>query len=68
MSTDPTITPLHRGAFVTQRHTPNVPLEAEALLADDPELQLAWADMAAWHEAHPCRCEAGCECEEEGDA
>lgn len=47
-------------------HGGSVPLEAEALLADDPELQLAWADMAAWHEAHPCECEgeAGCECEE----
>lgn len=46
-----------------QRHAPSLPLEAEALLAPDPELELVWADMAAWHEAHPCSCEAGCECE-----
>jgi hypothetical protein len=35
-------------------------------LSDDPELALAVADMAAWHEAHPCDCETLCStCEDE---
>ena len=51
---------------MTQRHAPNVPLQPEALLAEDPELQLAWADLNAWAEAHPCRCEGEeCRCGEE---
>jgi hypothetical protein len=32
-------------------------------LSDDPDLALAVADMAEWHDAHPCECEAMCECE-----
>jgi hypothetical protein len=47
------------------RHGAETPLPLEALLSeDDPDLQLVNADMAAWHEAHPCDCEAGCTCEE----
>jgi hypothetical protein len=34
-------------------HGGSIPIPPEALLAPDPELHLAWADMAAWHEAHP---------------
>ncbi len=40
------------------------PPEFEALLSDDPDLWLITADMQAWSEAHPCECEALCECEE----
>jgi hypothetical protein len=36
----------------------------DALLADDPDVWLAIADMRAWSEAHPCECEALCECEQ----
>jgi hypothetical protein len=39
------------------------PLPVDALLAEDPDLWLAAADMRAWSEAHPCECEALCECE-----
>jgi hypothetical protein len=45
-------------------HGGSVETPIEAALSDDPELALAWADMAAWHEAHPCECEALCECEQ----
>jgi len=38
---------------VPQRHGGSIPLRPEALLEPDPELALVWADMAAWHEAHP---------------
>lgn len=34
----------------------------EALLSDDPELALVTADMDVWAAAHPCVCEALCEC------
>jgi hypothetical protein len=45
-------------------HGDSDPVPPEALLAPDPELHLAWADMVAWHEAHPCTCtdeEEGCD-------
>jgi hypothetical protein len=29
----------------------------------DPGLALVHADMGAWLEAHPCVCEAHCECD-----
>jgi hypothetical protein len=35
----------------------------DALLGADPDLWLAMANMRAWSEAHPCECEALCECE-----
>jgi hypothetical protein len=40
------------------------PVPIDALLHNDPELWLAAADMRAWSEAHPCECEALCECNE----
>lgn len=49
------------------RHGGSVEVPVEAALSDDPELALAWADMNAWHEAHPCVCEtkgeAFCNCD-----
>jgi hypothetical protein len=47
------------------RHGGSVPIPAEALLADDPDLALATADLHAWAAAHPCDCEALCECDNE---
>jgi hypothetical protein len=44
------------------RHAPSVEVAPEAALDDDPELALAWADMGTYHDAHPCECEALCEC------
>ncbi len=35
---------------------PPVPLQVEALLTDDPDAALAWADMDAWADARPCVC------------
>jgi hypothetical protein len=40
--------------------TPDVPLDV--WLGPDPSLALAEADMDAWLDAHPCNCEALCEC------
>jgi hypothetical protein len=45
------------------RHGGSVPVPVEAALTDDPELALAWADLDVWAEAHPCECEAVCECD-----
>jgi hypothetical protein len=39
------------------------PVPIDALLDDDPDMWLAAADMRAWSEAHPCECEALCECD-----
>lgn len=51
-----------------KRHAPAEPVPIEAALSPDPELHLAWADMAAWHEAHPCKCKGeDCKCGEEDD-
>ena len=44
-------------------HGHPAPVPIDALLGDDPELWLATADMRAWSEAHPCECEAICECD-----
>ena len=44
-------------------HGQSTPVPVDALLADDPDLWLAAADMRAWSEAHPCNCEALCECD-----
>lgn len=46
-----------------ERHGAPEPVPLEALTANDPELHLATADMDAWADAHPCHCEAICECE-----
>lgn len=40
------------------------PVPIDALLADDPDVWLAVADMRAWSEAHPCECEALCKCDQ----
>lgn len=40
------------------------PVPVEALLDEvDPDLWLARADAQAWEDAHPCECDAMCECE-----
>lgn len=44
-------------------HGGSEPVPLELLLADDPDLALVNADMHAWLEAHPCDCEALCECD-----
>lgn len=46
-------------------HGAQSPVPLEALLSDDPELELATANAHEWLEAHPCECEAMCECEAE---
>jgi hypothetical protein len=38
-------------------------LPPEVLLLPDPHLWNVWSDMSIWREAHPCDCEAGCECD-----
>jgi hypothetical protein len=40
-----------------------LPVPIDALLADDPDLWLATADMRSWSDAHPCKCEALCKCD-----
>lgn len=45
------------------KHGAPEPVPLEALTADDPELYLAAADMDAWAEAHPCGCDALCDCD-----
>jgi hypothetical protein len=45
-------------------HGRAAPVPIDALLADDPDMWLAAADMRAWSEAHPCECEALCECDQ----
>lgn len=55
----PRSTPLAPG-----RHgSPTAPVPLEVWLGPDPELALVNADMHAWTLAHPCDCEALCECE-----
>jgi hypothetical protein len=44
-------------------HGTVAPVSVEALLSDDPDLWLATGDMRSWSEAHPCECEALCECD-----
>lgn len=47
------------------RHGQPAPdMPADVFLSDDPDLAMVEADMAAWHEAHPCECEAMCVCDE----
>jgi hypothetical protein len=36
----------------------------ERLYPDDPDIAYVHADMNAWAEAHPCPCEAVCECDD----
>ena len=44
---------------------PDVP--ADVWLSDDPDLALVHADLNAWADAHPCKCEAMCVCRCCGD-
>ena len=46
------------------KHGETPGLDVAVWLGPDPELALVHADMAAWSEAHPCECEALCECDE----
>jgi hypothetical protein len=39
--------------------------DPELLLGDDPDLANVFADLAAWQLAHPCDCEALCECDDQ---
>lgn len=48
------------------RHGGSLPVPVEALLSDDAELALAWADMEAWEKAHPCTCPEDAGLHEEG--
>jgi hypothetical protein len=52
---------LHR---VPMEHGKSEEVNLAVWLSDDPELAMVTADMKAWSEAHPCKCEALCECEE----
>ena len=45
------------------QHGRPAPVPIDALLDADPDIWLAFADMRAWSEAHPCECEALCECD-----
>ena len=45
-------------------HGQSAPVPIDALLDDDPDLWLATADMRTWSDAHPCECEALCECDQ----
>ena len=52
---------------VTARHgQPANPVPLDVFLSDDPDLAMVFADMEAWMDAHPCECEALCECEAYG--
>ena len=43
---------------------PSYPFPLDVWLGDDPDVALVVADMDVWADAHPCDCEALCECEE----
>jgi hypothetical protein len=51
------------GLLTDLRHAATDEVSADVFLTD-PGLALVHADMGAWLEAHPCVCEALCECEE----
>ena len=44
-------------------HGGSAPIPLEAAVADDPDLWLVFGDPVAWDQAHPCECEALCECD-----
>jgi hypothetical protein len=46
------------------RHGDPAPVPIDMLLGDDPDLWLVTADMGAWSAAHPCGCDALCECDQ----
>lgn len=43
---------------------PNNEVHLETWLGADPALALVTADLKAYSDAHPCECEALCECED----
>jgi hypothetical protein len=43
---------------------PQTEVPVDVFLSDDPDLAMVTADMDAYLDAHPCDCEALCECEE----
>jgi hypothetical protein len=47
------------------RHGAPSPVSVDVWLGPDPELALATADLHTWALAHPCDCEALCECDED---
>ena len=49
---------------MTDRHGGTPGMDLHVWLGDDPQLALVTADMAAWDDAHPCECDALCECPE----
>jgi hypothetical protein len=48
------------------RHGDTPGVDLAVFLGPDPELALVLADLGSWAEAHPCECEAMCECGEDG--
>jgi hypothetical protein len=50
------------------RHGDTPGVDLGVFLGPDPDLALVQADMGAWAEAHPCECEALCECEGKGSS
>lgn len=42
---------------------PPAPPTLELLTHDDPDLWLVLANLSVWARAHPCECEALCECD-----
>jgi len=51
---------------VTRHAPPPVEPPPDVWLSDDPDLALVHADPITWALAHPCDCEALCECGDEG--
>ena len=45
-------------------HGGSEPVDLSIFLGPDPHLALAMADLDAWLAAHPCECEALCECDQ----
>jgi hypothetical protein len=41
------------------------PLDLTVWLGADPALALVTADLPAWLAAHPCDCEASCDCDDD---
>lgn len=45
------------------RHGDSATIDLAVWLGPDPEIALVEADFGAWADAHPCDCEALCECD-----
>jgi len=46
-----------------RRHAAVETVPVETALTDDPDLHLVRADLDTWLAAHPCDCQACCECD-----